>query len=148
MKICKTNNTQLACIDSQLPTLASVRKNAGYDATMAYLEAWIVNLTNFINVGKSMSDEQIYMTSELILQEYPFLNLADINLIFKWAKMGKYGQFYDRIDGQLILSWFSSYFENRCSICADREINNAWKFKGDNTPSFEKITELANKKRF
>jgi len=130
-----------------MPTIALLKKEIGERPLVSYISIWIVNFVSFLNISKSMSIEQINSTSEFILLEYPALNLADVNLVFKFAKIGRFGQIYDRIDGQIILCWFEKYFTERCQFAAERSINEAQSFKGDNSPSFDKVVELSKKKR-
>lgn len=148
MKQCSAVNGHLAAIDSELPTLAKIKRFAGENTTQAYIELWITNLLNFINIGKTMSNDQIFETAMMILAEYPYLNLADINLVFKMAKMGKMGQFYDRLDGQVILSWFEKYSGQRMAVSAERSVNESIEYKTTNVPTFEKVIELGVKKSF
>jgi hypothetical protein len=115
---------------SDMPTISSIRKHYGYDFAQAYLEGWIVNLREFINVGKKMNDYQTRETAALILDTYPYLSLADINLLFKNAKLGRYGKQYDRLDGQIILSWFDRYFDERCECAADQSVIEANEQRG------------------
>lgn len=96
-----------------------------------------------------MTDVQTQETAMLILESYPALTIADINLIFKKAKTGKFGPMYDRLDGQLILSWFDTYFDERCQAAANASIREADRFKGDlRTDLFESIVNLYEKKIF
>lgn len=148
VKNCSSINTTLKAIDSNLPTIARVKKEFGFDFIQAYIEGWIVNFVKYVNVGKNMSDEQIFETAIFICTEFYMLNIADINLIFKKAKMGVYGQFYDRLDGMVIIGFFEKYYNERCSNASDREINQSYKYKDDNLPSFDKIVKLAEKRGF
>jgi len=118
---------------SDMPSLWDVEKAYGYECLQAYLEGWIVNLREFVNVGKRMTDNQTFETAMIILQDYKCLTIADINLIFKRAKSGYYGNLYDRLDGQIILGWFRKYFSERCSAAAEDSINEASKYKEVNT---------------
>lgn len=77
-----------------------------------------------------MTDEQTSETALLIAETYPSLNIADINLIFRNAKLGRYGKIYDRLDGQIILEWFDRYFDERCNAAAEQSIQEAEKYKG------------------
>lgn len=102
----------------------------------------------FINVGKAMTDEQTFETAMLVVQEFPNLNIADINLIFKNAKMGRYGKQYDRLDGQLILQWFELYFDERCEEAAENSIREAESMDvrvEDSPERIKKLMELAIK---
>ena len=130
-----------------MPSLVSIKKVFGDDFIQAYIEVWIVNIREFINVGKKMTDEQTTETAMLIVDEYYNLNLADINFIFKNAKLGRYGKYYDRLDGQIILSWFEEHFSNRCKSAADKSIMEAEQFKDDpfqRTSYTGKINNLFN----
>lgn len=50
---------------------------------------------------------------ELIIETYPRLRISDVILIFKRAKIGHYGELYNRLDGPVVLSWFRKYEEER-----------------------------------
>ena len=120
-----------AAIEAQTPSLAAINKKFGYDFTQAYIEGWIVNLRDFLNVGKKMTDQQTQETAMMILDEFYNITIADINLIFKKAKLGHWGQIYDRLDGQVILSWVDKYFNERCRAAAEISIQEAEKYKSD-----------------
>ena len=95
-----------------------------------------------------MTDVQTQETAMLIVDSFHALTIADINLIFKNAKMGKYGKIYDRLDGQLILSWFDKHFNERCAAAAEISIREAEKYKNDNNGlTFEAIQKLFEKKK-
>ena len=148
-KLCRSVNDYPAVLKSALPTIGAMNRNLGIDFSQAYIEGWITNLREFINVGKKMTDTQCIETAMLIVENYPSLNIADINLIFKRAKLGKFGQMYDRLDGQLVLSWFDSYFNERCEAAANISMREADQFKGySRIESFESITKLVENKKF
>jgi len=119
-------------LKSDMPTIATIKKTYGEDFIQAYIEGWIVNLREFINIGNKMTNEQTSETAMLIVDEYYNLNLADINFIFKNAKIGKYGQIYGRLDGQIILTWFDEHFNKRCSTAAENSIQESERYKSDN----------------
>lgn len=117
--------------NSNTPSLSEIEQAYGYDCLQAYLEGWIVNLREFVNVGKKMTDVQTFETAMIILQDYKCLTIADINLLFKRAKSGYYGNLYDRLDGQIILGWFRKYFSERCNAAEEQSISEASKYKND-----------------
>ncbi|MBR8725433.1 DUF6633 family protein [Bacteroides pyogenes] len=86
-------------------------------AAVAYL---LADALEFFNAGETMSDTQVAMTVDLIIEEYPHLKTDDLKLCFKNAMKLKYGQIYNRIDGQVVLSWLKKYNSERCSI-ADKQ---------------------------
>ena len=89
-----------------------------------------------------MTDEQTFATAELIVEMFPHLNIADINLIFKWAKAGKFGRIYDRLDGNVILEWFEKYFDDRCNAAAERSIREAESHKSRGADSPERTSRI------
>lgn len=140
--MCRSINSIPAVFESSLPSLGQVERAYGYDFIQAYLEGWIVNLREFVNVGRKMTDLQTFETAMFILQDYKCLNIADINLIFKRAKTGYYGKLYDRLDGQIILDWFRQYFEERCSAGESISRQDAAKFKDDPYPRTSEIVSI------
>jgi hypothetical protein len=128
-----------------LPTIGTVKKVYGDDFAQAYIETWIVNISEFVNIGKNMNENQIYETAQMILDSYPYFTLADINLIFKKAKKGDFGQIYDRLDGQIIFSWFTKYNQLRCLEAEEQSINQANYFKErDNRPHDRDTMSISN----
>ena len=59
------------------------------------------------------SEEQLQELVDLIMSGYPDIKLSDVKLIFKKAKLGEYGEIYNRLDGPTILRWFKKYYEIR-----------------------------------
>lgn len=128
---CRTVNSYPAVFACDMPALIEVEKAYGYEFLQAYLEGWIVNLREFVNVGKKMTDMQTFETAMIILQDYKYLTIADINLLFKRAKSGYYGKLYDRLDGQIILDWFRLYDKERTAAAVEDSINEASKYNAD-----------------
>jgi hypothetical protein len=124
-------NTPALTISSSAPTLASIRREYSEDFQVAYVSVWIVNLNDFVNALRKMSPEQIEETATIIVQEYPYLNLADINLVFRKIKKGEFGQLFAEIDGMKVLSWFEDYAQERARTAADLSMSQAEKYKQD-----------------
>jgi hypothetical protein len=124
-------NTPALAISSCAPTLASIRREYSEDFQIAYVSVWIVNLNDFVNALRKMSPEQIEETATIIVQEYPYLNLADINLVFRKIKKGEFGQLFAEIDGMKVLSWFEQYSCERARTAADISMSHGEKFKQD-----------------
>lgn len=124
-------NTPALTISSSAPTLASIRREYSEDFQIAYVSVWIVNLNDFVNALRKMSPEQIEETATIIVQEYPYLNLADINLVFRKIKKGEFGQLFAEIDGMKVLSWFEGYAQERARTAADLSMSQGEKFKQD-----------------
>lgn len=140
-KACNEVNSIPAVFTSGMPTLGMMKKTYGYDFTQAYLEGWIVNVKDFFSISNSIKEQTIGETAMIVLDTYPYLTLADINLVFKRAKMGFFGELYNRLDGQIILGWFKTYNEERLDAAADESIKNASVFKSD---PYERTSDKQN----
>lgn len=143
-KICRGINTPAQVFDSNMPTLGALKRSFGDTFTQAYIETWIVNVCEFVNIGKNMTPVQICETAMIILDTYPYYTIADINLVFKRAKIGEYGQIYDRLDGQIILSWFAKYNKQRCLDAEEISINEANIFKERDDREYDREIKRLN----
>lgn len=112
-------NTPALAIQSKAPTLGALKKAYSEDFMLAYIELWLTNLKDFINVSRNLSDEQMEELSFMIYQNFYYFNLADINLVFSKIKKGDYGPMYESIDGPKILSYFQKYENTRVAVAFD-----------------------------
>jgi len=119
----KTTISDLFNCDS-LITKAKKNKNI----TLAEIQFSISFLNDNLNINRKMSDQQIEVAANLILEEYYNLSMEDLNLCFKKALKGDYGQFYEGLDVMKILGWLRIYFNQRCDI-AELESYNKHKLK-------------------
>lgn len=106
-------NSLVKAINSGAETLAKINKTYGREFVESYIQMWIININEFLNYSRMMSENQIIETSMLVYDEYYFLNIAEIKMIFTDVKKGLYGNLYEGIDGLKILSWFKKYYEKR-----------------------------------
>ena len=102
--------------------ISAIKKEVGVETIAAMLVVMITDLVDFFNVGKTMSDSQVAETIRLLMQEYYYLNIADIKLCFDRIKAGGYGKSYDRIDGQIILMALAEYSAGRATIAEDMSL--------------------------
>jgi len=84
-----------------------------------------------------MNPKQINATAEMIADEFNKLTLADVYLVFKRAKAGVYGELYDRIDGQIILSWFRKHLNERLEASEERSMQAADRDKYEEEQYFD-----------
>lgn len=109
-----------AAIAAGTPSIGEVVNTGGAEQISAFIELNITMLAKFCNLGNSIKDMQIPMTADLVMSEFGNLTIADVNLIFRRAKLGQYGEFYGRLDGQMILMWCGKYLDERCEAEAER----------------------------
>ena len=100
---------------SNNPTLAAVTAASGEMATRAVVVLLISEALDFFNTTQTMSDTQVAVTADLIIEEYPYFQTDDLKLAFRNAMKGHYGDVYNRIDGSVILGWLKRYNKERCA---------------------------------
>lgn len=62
-----------------------------------------------------MNEDQAIETAYLLLDKYPHESLEDFVIMFRNAKTGKYGELYNRLDGQIIFKWMGEYLEEKAA---------------------------------
>lgn len=140
----------------KIKSLITIKKEMGGGYIRAHIELYLHDLRKFLNIKNNFDDEQILKTADFILSEYWMLNLADITLFFKYVKLGRYGNLYGRLDGQVILSWLDVYFNERCeaaSLDSEKESSiyksNHYSRQNDNEESiFKNADYIRNKHEY
>lgn len=105
-------------IKSETPALATIVKDNGKQVAKSLVIIALVDLIEFYNVSNTFSDTQINSTSDLIMTEFYWLKPEDFKLCFNNAKIGKYGQLYNRLDGAVIFEWLNTYQNERAEFFA------------------------------
>ncbi|MDF3076156.1 MAG: hypothetical protein K0S09_45 [Sphingobacteriaceae bacterium] len=105
LRVCSTSIERK--VDGKMQTVR------GETVAKALLVKVITDLISFFNIGKMMNGAQVASTVELMIEAYGQYKIDDFVLCFKRAKLGYYGQVYDRIDGNVIFDWFEKYIEER-----------------------------------
>lgn len=74
-------------------------------------------LLYFGRTTEDMTKEQLEYVVKDIIQTYYYLHIEDICLCFKRARIyNRYDKFYGKIDGSVILKWFSTYDKERDEV--------------------------------
>ena len=128
------------------PSIASIKKYKGADKTLVLIAHMIAELVDFFNVKNKMNEGQISLTSQLVLQEYYYLTIADFRLCFVNAMLGKYGEQYNRVDGAVVLKWLKLYAVNRKFIAQTEAISRAGEDKKANNVLFNDCDEETREK--
>jgi len=109
------------------PSLGYLKNKVNELLAVSLIKAHLLELSDYLNLTRSMTGAQIDITAEMILDEFPMIKIADMIYIFKQAKMGKFGAIYEGLDGAKILSWFRQVFDERLNAAefvSDREHEN------------------------
>lgn len=131
-------------VSTDTPAIGLLVRQFGEKAVRSYVAGHIVALRDFVNLRGAMTDDQTLMTADLVVSEFPNVTLADVALIFRRAKLGQFGEFYGRLDGQMILSWFGKYFDERCDWFTERSIQEAHSQKGRDNDSPARVKRLVD----
>lgn len=110
-------NSPALCLESETPALSELKKTDGEEKVLTVLEMWIVDINDFFNIQNKMKPGQIKETAIMILQDFYYMKIADLNLVFSNAKKGKFGTQYGYLDGSKIYQWFSDHDNERASAC-------------------------------
>lgn len=94
-------------VAAQTPTLAKIKNEASEMDVRALLYIAVCEVCDFFNVGKNMSDSQIAITVDLILERFWYFHLEEIKYCFRRAMM--YEKVFDRLDGNMFLNWLTDY---------------------------------------
>ena len=71
-----------------------------------------------------MSEDQINLCSSMIVEEFYMLKMSDLTLLFKKIISGQYGEFYERLSIDKVLTFFREYLEERLNLAADNSLRN------------------------
>ena len=82
-------------------TLRDVSETYNQFTPELLLQAWLANLSVFMDF--EITDQQAVETSKYMYRELKQLTLPLLTLFFQYLKMGKYGPFYGKFNGQKIL---------------------------------------------
>lgn len=130
-KTVKVKTMEQAALDKETKTLGSMIREQGQEFSEGVLQAWILFLNESLNVKRQMSDQQIEMSSEMILEEYGSLRFADLTVLFKSIIKGDYGSFYESLSIDKLMGFFKDYFDKRCEVSASSNDSKHFEFRQD-----------------
>ena len=133
-------SNKLATIDkamnAEAPTIGMFQRERSREFTVSLLMIWLVYLNNILNLKKPMTEEQIEMCAEEILNEFYTLKVSDLTLLFKRIISGAYGEFYESLSVQKVLSYFRDYFEERCQLAEQQSLRKHQDISSDDAFNF------------
>ena len=111
-------------ISSKAPSIASFQREHGRQFTEGLVTFWLLYLNKILNLNKPMSEEQINLCSGMVVEEFYMLKVSDLTLLFKRIISGQYGEFYERLSIDKILTFFRAYLEERFELAESNSIRN------------------------
>lgn len=113
----------------QTPSIYELKRTYGAEKVEAYIKIWLIQLNELLNTSRALNEAQIDETAFMIVSEFGNVSIADVNIIFKKAKMGEYGDLYGTLSIDKILRWFGDYFNDRCNTAGEMSREEADKIK-------------------
>ena len=98
------------------PTLAEIRKDKSQQATVNIMVAMMDACQQYFNLQQPMHAAQLALTAELILEDYYYLRVDELQVCFRMAMKGEFGPLYNRIDGQVFFEWIKKFMSKRQAI--------------------------------
>ncbi len=115
----------IAANRDKYPSLARLRAEYGTQKIEAIIKLHLIDLCENVNLKRPLRDTQVDNIAREIVAEFYSLTIADIHVIFRKAKTGEYGEFYESLDMPKVLSWFRGYFSDRCTAAAQQSVNES-----------------------
>lgn len=101
-------------VRASTPTLERIKNTVSETDARALLTLAVCEVCDFFNVGKNMTDTQVAMTVDFIIQEFSYMKLEEIKACFHKAMLRE--KLYDRLDGGIILGWLREYDATRDEV--------------------------------
>ena len=111
-------------MNSKSQSLGKIQREQSVEFSEGIIKMWLLYLNKILNLNKPMSDEQIKLAAVLICEEFYMLKMSDLTLLFKRIISGQYGEFYERLSIDKVLTFFRNYLEERFEIAIDQSSRN------------------------
>ncbi len=96
-----------------LPWLKAINEAYGSDTAEDFVTVQLVNLSEFSGATDKVPQEQARELAVMIVQNYPYLNPAEVMLFCRRFKEGRYEKFYRAVDPIAILRSLRQFVEDR-----------------------------------
>lgn len=105
-------------------SIGKIQREQSKNFTEGLLLYWLIYLNEILNLKNPMSEEQMKLASQLICEEFYMLKMSELTLLFKRIISGQYGEFYERLSIDKVLTFFRKYLEERFEIAIDESSRN------------------------
>lgn len=127
IKTVRTVEQALAmAMKGDVPTIRRMVGEVGEEQTAAFICKLLIDLSDFLQLSKPLTESHIMFIAETILAEFKMVTVADIEVVIKRIKSGHYGELYERLDSAKFLKYIRGYLEERIDAAMtanDREVN-------------------------
>ena len=99
------------------PTMRQIKDHKSEDFMLAFLEALILQTQDFLGSAKPMSETQIKITAQMMMDDYPHFKISDLRGIFNRIMKGRV-KIYGSMTGTTIITACEEWHNDRCDIAA------------------------------
>jgi len=124
--------TKVLAVADNYPTLGALSRMYTSEKVESLIKSYLTDLTDLVNIARPLKEKMIDAIAERVVSKYAVLTVADINFVFNSAINGDYGTFYESLDVPKVMTWFATYFEERCNTAAELSQSEAASNKGNN----------------
>ena len=111
---CRDVRTVEQSLESGLPSIGRLACETSRSTVTTLIKLHLVALDAFLKQKTGLTPDEIDLIADEVMQTYSaHLTFADINLIFRNAKLGRYGEFYQNLTAAKVMRWFDEYVDRR-----------------------------------
>ena len=125
-------------LNTTAPTLATLQREKGKDFAIGLTMGWLVYLNDMLNLNKPMTEDQIDLCATEVIEAYGSLKMSDLTYLFRKIISGQYGEFYESLTIQKVLTFFRQYFDERCAMAEQESIRSHADFASNETFNYSK----------
>jgi len=109
-------------ICADVPSLAKIKKNINLETINDFLNLQFAGLNDHINAKSKLSKSQTDFIINEMMTEFYYLNLADISLFFRRLKSAHYGELYNALSPEKVITWLKEYANERLETASNNAI--------------------------
>lgn len=127
-----------------IPSLVQMHKQDPVK-TEGAVRVMIHSLVKYLNLARKIDGDQISETTRIVISEFYYMTLADLNVAFTKIKAGFYGDFYEGIDGLKICKAIREYEADRMDAAELQSYNQIQERKMAEREGLPMAVEVAEK---
>lgn len=116
-EIVKSIRDQVATVNTSYELVRMEDIDIAGENNKQIIAEMLLELNEFTNVSRKMTENQIIQTVKMLLKSYPNLSLQEYQVFFNKIKTGYFGQLYESLDGIKIMAFMKEFY---------REVNIAY----------------------
>jgi len=113
-----------SAVEQKIFSLAQIKKAYSENFVVAYIETWLYNLNDFLNLTRKFNKNQITETAYFIYSDFHYLKLSEVYFVFTKLKKGTMGNYYQSIDGTIVYAYFKDYAKERAAFFIEHDRSN------------------------